>query len=165
MKLFVLLFLPVFSLAQDKGGYASIRAGVSIYKGQQVAMGRVSVGVSKNNTFGIGGGFGFIKFDKVYIPLTVDMSFFGKPGKVSPVIIGQAGYGIYNYTSSYVTQRGGFTGGFNAGIAFPGGGTRKIFVTGGLGIYSFTTTVRQGSNTSVNSNSISRLDITAGFKF
>jgi len=165
MKIFLLLLLPCVSLAQEKGGYATVRGGVSLYRGSNYFTGRVSVGVLKNNTFGIGGGFGLIKFDRPYIPLTIDFTFFGAPDKVTPIIIGQAGYGIYNDNLAYTTQRGGFTGGFSGGISFPAGKKNKIYVTGGISVYSFTTHTQVGGSTKKARTSVSHLEITGGLKF
>lgn len=168
------LLLPIFVLtaslcsAQSKkqGGYFSLRAGPSFNDNTVKAIASVSVGFSDNNTFGIGGGFGYINFEKPYIPLTVDISFFGIPGKVSPVIIAQAGYGVYNYATAYTVGRGGFTGSLNAGVGFPVKGKNKIIVTAGYYTYGFTTTtsVYTGSNQKKTSTRENRLAATIGFK-
>lgn len=118
--------------------YFSIRGGAAFTEDNPKAMGNISFGFSPNKTTGIGIGAGFVALDKTYIPLTVDLSYFGKPGKVSPIIIGSAGYGVYKNVTPYFTVKGGFTGSLNAGIALPAKKANKFFLTGGYAIYSFT---------------------------
>jgi hypothetical protein len=162
------LFVATTSRAQSKkqGGYFSLRGGPSFKDNAVKGIASISVGFSDNNTFGIGGGIGYINFEKPYIPLTVDISFFGKPGKVSPVIIGQAGYGVYNYTTTYTVGRGGFTGSLSVGVGLPMKGKNKIIVTGGYYTYGFTTTtnVYTGSNSKKTSSKENRFAATIGFK-
>lgn len=169
-KLMLLIFISASILcsAQSKkqGGYFSLRGGPSFKDNTVKGIASISVGFSDNNTFGIGGGFGYINFEKPYIPLTVDISFFGVPGRVSPVIIAQAGYGVYNYTTAYSVGRGGFTGSLNAGIGFPVKGKNKIIITAGYYTYGFTTTtnVYTGSNQKKTSTRENRFAATCGFK-
>lgn len=150
---------------KKQGGYMSLRGGPSFKDGTTKAIASVSVGFSDNNTFGIGGGFGYINYDRPYIPLTADISFFGIPGKISPVIIAQAGYGVYNYTTNYTVGRGGFTGSLNAGVGFPLKGKNKIIITAGYYTYGFTTTtkINNGATQKVASKD-NRLAVTFGFK-
>lgn len=154
-----------FAQSKKQGGYMSLRGGPSFKDGAAKAIASVSVGFSSNNTFGIGGGFGYINYERPYIPLTVDISFFGIPGKISPVIIGQAGYGIYNYTIGYTVGRGGFTGSLNAGVGFPLKGKNKIILTAGYYTYGFITTtkINNGASQKVTSKE-NRLAVTFGFK-
>lgn len=135
---------------KDLGGYFSLRGGAAFKDDIKKGIGHISIGVSPNHIFGIGTGIGFIDFDKPYIPLTVDISFFGNPGKVAPVVIGSAGYGVYEYTSRYATVKGGFTGSLNVGLSMPLKKYSKFFVTGGYAIYSFT----GGTNISTSGNDI-----------
>lgn len=94
--LFAMLIISIPAFAQkDKGGYFSVRGGAAFKSDITKGIAYMSIGVSPNHTFGVGAGIGFIDFDKPYIPLTIDISFFGKPGKISPVVIGSAGYGVY----------------------------------------------------------------------
>lgn len=166
MKSFLLitfLFLSIIASAQKKqNGYFSIRGGVA-FKDETKGIGHISVGVSNNKAFGLGLGVGYINFEKPYIPITADISFFGKPEKISPVIIGSAGVGVYN---GYSKIRGGFTGSLNIGVAFPGRKSNKFFITAGGAIYSFTggssTTTAQGNETF--ESSIKMATVTAGFK-
>lgn len=154
-------FILLQSIAQkNQKGYFSLRGGISLKEGTNKAIGRVSVGVSNNDIFGFGGGFGIIQYEKPYLPLTFDISFFGKPGKISPCIIGNAGYGIYNYNVSGLTMRGGFTGGLSGGISFPGKDKFKTFVLIGVSTYHFTTYIQ---NKTIGSSE-TRLEISAGFK-
>jgi len=155
----VLLFvLALTSIAQSKkqSGYVCLRGGMA-FKDDGVS----------NGTFGIGGGFGYISFDKPYIPLTVDISYFGRPGKVSPVIIGQAGYGVYNYSSAYVVGRGGFTGSISGGIGLPMRHKNKFIFTVGYYTYGFSTTsnVYSSSNSKTIDSRENRFAATFGFKF
>lgn len=151
---------------KDPGGYFSMRGGAAFKDDIKKGIGHISIGISPNHIFGIGAGIGFIDFDKPYIPLTVDISFFGKPGKVAPVVIGSAGYGVYEYASRYATVKGGFTGSLNVGLSMPLKKYSKFFVTGGYAIYSFTggTNVSTSGNDIRAESSIKMFVITAGFK-
>lgn len=165
--LLLLLLFPAFAFAQSKGGYFSLRGGAAFKDDITKGIGHISVGYSDNHIFGIGGGIGYINFEKPYIPLTVDLSFFGKPDKIAPVIIGSAGYGIYNYSRYGTSVRGNFTGSLNAGVSFPVKKYTKVFLTGGYAIYSF----KGGANiitTSENirlGESVKMFTVTGGFKF
>ena len=173
MKHFTLaLFFLILSFcanAQSKkqGGYVSLRGGISFKDNTVKGIASISVGLLNNGTFGIGGGFGYINFEKPYIPLTVDISFFGKPGKVSPVVIGQAGYGVYNYSTAYVVGRGGFTGSINGGIGLPIKHKNKFIFTVGYYTYGLTTTTNaySGNNAKSVSSKESRFAATFGLKF
>lgn len=164
--LFLLLSLTTFA-QKNKGGYFSFRGGAAFKDDITKGIAHISVGYSDNHIFGIGAGIGFIEFEKPYIPLTVDLSFFGKPDKIAPVIIGSAGYGIYNYSRYGTSVRGGFTGSLNAGVSFPVKKTTKVFLTGGYSIYSF----KGGANiATANENirlgeNIKMITVTGGFKF
>jgi hypothetical protein len=131
------LLISVNSLAQKQPGYFSIRGGTAFVNDVPKVTGNISFGVSPNRTIGIGAGIGVVDLEKTYIPLTVDISYFGKPSKASPIVVGSVGYGLYKNDSPYFTEKGGFTGSLNAGIALP---TKisKFFIMGGYSIYSFT---------------------------
>lgn len=101
-------------------------------------IGHISFGLSPNKAVGVGVGIGFVHVDKLYVPLTVDISFFGEPKKISPIIVGSAGYGLYSNSNPYFTTKGGFTDSLNAGIALPAKKSTKFFLMGGYSIYSFT---------------------------
>jgi hypothetical protein len=131
------LFTTTTTFAQKAPGYFSIRGGAAFVDEGPKAIGHMSFGASPNRAVGIGVGVGLIHVDKIYVPLTVDLSYFGKPGKITPVITGSAGYGLYNNKNPYFTTKGGFTGSLNAGIALPARKTAKFFVMGGYSIYSF----------------------------
>lgn len=165
--LFVLLVisLPVIAQKKTHKGYFSLRGGLAVKDDTNKGIANLSVGLSPTDGVGIGAGIGFIDFDAPYLPLTADISFFGKRGKVSPVVIGSAGYGVYNYGNSYATVRGGFTGSINAGIAFPVK-KNKVFFTGGYAVYSFTgTTNRATTGGSIKAkDDIKMLTVTAGIK-
>lgn len=163
----LLVFFTALAFAQkDLGGYFSLRGGMAFKDDLKKGIAHMSMGVSPNRIVGIGAGIGYIDFDKPYIPLTVDISFFGQPGKVSPVVIGSVGYGVYSYNTLYSEVKGGFTGSLNVGLSMPVKKFSKFFVTGGYAIYSFT----GGSNVAVNGNdirsqsNIKMFTITAGFK-
>jgi hypothetical protein len=126
------------SAQKKKPGYFSMRGGAAFIDDGYKGIGHISFGASPDRTIGIGAGIGFVHIDKLYVPLTVDISFFGTPGKISPIIIGSAGYGLYNNKNTYFTTKGGFTGSLNAGIALPAKKSTKLFLTGGYSIYSFT---------------------------
>jgi hypothetical protein len=135
----LLLFAAITISAQTKQpGYANISGGIAFIDNAPKALGHVSAGVSPNHTFGVGAGIGFVAIDNTYIPLTIDISFFGKPGKITPVIIGSAGYGIYKKVNPYFITKGGFTGSLKAGISLPAKTNTKLLLTGGYAIYSFT---------------------------
>lgn len=151
----LLLFVTTAISAQTKQpGYLSISGGAAFFDDKPKVMGHISAGVSPSRTFGIGAGIGFVDIDNTYIPLTVDISFFGKPGKISPVVIGSAGYGVYKKTNPYFTVKGGFTGSLKAGIALPAKKYTKLLLTGGYSIYSFT----GGQNISTSGNSYKAKD-------
>lgn len=155
--------MPLYAQKKQQNGYVSLRGGPSFHDNGAKGIASISVGLLSNYTFGIGGGFGFINFEKPYIPLTFDISFFGKPGKVSPVIIGQAGYGVYNYTTNAAVSRGGFAGSINGGIGLPMKSKNKIIVTAGYYTYGFTTTTT-GSNSKKLTDSENRFALTIGVK-
>src|SRR5690606_2147575 len=92
LLLFTLL-LPIISSAQDKG-YASLYGGLSI-KEQTKGVFNLSAGLLLDGVVGFGAGVGLINYDRPYIPITADISFFGRRGKISPLAIIKAGYGQY----------------------------------------------------------------------
>lgn len=136
--LFVLLVISLPAIAQKTPGYFSMRGGAAFLEDNPKGIGHISFGLSPNKSVGIGAGIGFVHLDKLYVPLTVDISFFGKPDKISPIVIGSAGYGLYNNKNQYFTTKGGFTGSLNAGVALPARKSTKFFLMGGYSIYSFT---------------------------
>jgi hypothetical protein len=164
IKILSLLLVNAQTLSAQKKqhGYMCLRGGPSIENGQAKGIGSISVGVSNNNVLGIGAGIGFINYDKPYIPLTVDLSFFGKTNKVTPVVIGQAGYGVYNYTTSGFVGRGGFTGSINGGAGFPLKQKNKVIVTVGYYTYNFVTTATGTSKKTYSKDN--RFAITIGLK-
>lgn len=158
------IFASLSSFAQSKGGYFSARGGMSFKDEVKKGVGHISVGVSPNHIFGVGAGIGYIDFEKPYIPLTVDISFFGKPGKISPTVIGSAGYGVYKYNTTAVNIKGGFTGSLNAGVAFPVKNNTKAFITAGYSIYSFSKGNFYLSDNYYKESNIKMVTITAGIK-
>lgn len=165
-KLLFIGLLSCLTAAAQKGGYFSLRGGMAFKDELSKGIAHMSIGVSPNHVFGVGAGIGYIDFDKPYIPLTVDISFFGKPGKISPVIIGSAGYGVYEYTSPYSTVKGGFTGSLNVGVSLPVKKYTKVFATAGYSIYGFS----GGKNIAITGddiraeNSIKMFTVSAGIK-
>lgn len=157
-----------FASAQKKdlGGYFSLRGGAAVKDDYKKGIGHLSIGISPSHVWGVGAGIGYIDFDKPYIPLTIDLSFFGKPEKISPVVIGSAGYGIYRYSTPFSEIKGGFTGSLNAGAAFPLKKNTKLFLTAGYSIYSFNggeNVQTAGVSYKAESN-IKMFTVTAGFK-
>jgi hypothetical protein len=142
MKRLLLTIAVITSLtaaSQNKTpGYFSMRGGAAFLDDAPKGIGHISFGASPNRTIGIGAGIGFVHINKLYVPLTVDISYFGTPGKITPIIVGSAGYGLYNNKNAYFTTKGGFTGSLNAGIALPAKKSTKFFLMGGYSIYSFT---------------------------
>lgn len=168
-QLLTIAFICIATLVsaqKDLGGYFSLRGGMAFKDDLKKGIAHMSMGISPNRIVGIGAGIGYVDFDKPYIPLTIDISFFGKPGKVTPVVIGSAGYGVYEYNNSYATVKGGFTGSLNIGLSMSIKKYSKFFVTGGYAIYGF----KGGSNVAINGNdirsesTIKMFTITAGFK-
>lgn len=161
-------FTTVFANAQtkDKGGYFSLRGGMALKDDYKKGIAHMSIGVSPNHIFGVGAGVGYIDFDKPYIPLTVDISFFGKPGKITPTIIGSAGYGVYRYASAYVNVKGGFTGSLNAGVAFPLKKYTKLFITAGYAIYGFNDgkNIQTSGASYYQESNVKMFTVSAGFK-
>jgi hypothetical protein len=133
--LFIFIFTSCF--AQKTPGYFSIRGGAAFLDENPKGIAHLSFGISPNRTIGIGVGVGFVHIENVYLPLTVDVSYFGKPGRISPIITGSAGYGLYDYKGPHYTAKGGFTGSLNAGIAIPAKRANKFFLSGGYSIYSY----------------------------
>lgn len=129
--LFIALLLPSIAAAQGNG-YASIYGGVSHHENTKGIF-NLSVGLLSGDAVGVGAGVGYVQYDKPYIPLTADISFFGKSGKISPLIIGKAGYGVYNSMST----RGGFTASGYLGISIPVGKTKALLMAG-YSTYTFT---------------------------
>lgn len=166
LAVLILTFFEAIGQTKKQGGYFSARGGAAFKDDYSKGLAHISVGVSPNHTFGVGLGVGYIKFDKSYIPLTVDISFFGKPGKVSPVAIGSAGYGIYEYVTPFAKIKGGFAGSLNAGISFPVKNYTKVFLTGGYSIYSFNggKNVVTSGDSYYSESSIKMFTVTAGIK-
>lgn len=165
-KLLIIALLFSLSATAQKGGYFSLRGGAAFKDDLRKGIAHMSLGYSHNHIFGIGAGIGYIDFDKPYIPMTVDISFFGKPGKISPVVIGSAGYGIYEKTNPYFTTKGGFTGSLNVGGALPVKGYRKLFLTVGYALYYFNggENVQTTGSTYKAESNIKMFTLTAGFK-
>lgn len=165
-QLLIIALLSSLSTSAQKGGYLSLRGGAAFKDELTKGIAHLSIGVSPHHAFGVGGGVGYIQFDKPYIPLTVDISFFGKPDKIAPVVIGSAGYGFYKNKTPYFTEKGGFTGSLNLGVSVPIKKYTRLFLTGGYSIYSF----NGGQNVSTNGNSIrtenniKMVTVTAGIK-
>lgn len=168
------LLFPIFALStllcsaqqKDKGGYFSLRGGIAVKDEQTKGIAHMSIGVSPNHIFGVGAGIGYIDFDKPYIPLTVDISFFGKPGKVTPTIIGSAGYGVYRFSTPYTEVKGGFTGSLNAGMALPLKKYTKLFLTAGYAIYSFNggKNIQSSGTSYYRESNVKMFTVSAGFK-
>jgi hypothetical protein len=125
-------------------GYAFLKAGFLQKDDARVAA-NVSLGALKNKEFGIGFGIGYIGFERPYIPVTFDLTYFGKSGKVTPVIQAQAGYGIYDYENAYAQISGGFTGTISVGIALPAKKSKFILLVGAQNLH-FATTIKGNSN-------------------
>jgi hypothetical protein len=132
---FLLISTPCF--AQKTPGYFSIRGGAAFLDESPKGIAHLSFGISPNKTIGVGVGVGFVHIENVYLPLTVDISYFGKLGKISPIVVGSAGYGLYDYKGPRYTAKGGFTGSLNGGIAVPIKRKSKFFLMGGYSIYSY----------------------------
>ena len=157
-----LFFLPLVASAQNKSdGYLVLRGGISPKSDAVKGVAFISVGVSKKKEVGFGLGVGYIDYDRPYIPLTVDISFFGTKNKISPIVIGQAGYGVYNNDRTGITIRGAFTGSLNAGVAFPMK-SKRVFLTAGAMSNGFVTTTKIGSVTQKNSSNDTRFVATFG---
>lgn len=159
-----LVLIAINALAQPKGGYFSIRGGYAIQDELKKGIAQLSIGVSPNHTLGVGAGVGYIDFDKPYIPLTFDISFFGKPGKISPTVIGSAGYGVYRYQSAITNVKGGFTGSLSAGIAIPVKNYTKVFITTGYNIYGFSSKSFFVGDHFFDESNVKMFTITAGIK-
>ena len=131
----ILLFtlaLPLLSAAQSKG-YASLSGGLS-FKDETKSVFNLSAGfMPDGSTVGFGAGVGLINYGNPYIPITAEASFFGKPDKISPLVIGKAGYGVYSGPNN---TRGGFTASVNGGISVPAGKTKALLMLG-YSSYSF----------------------------
>jgi hypothetical protein len=166
-QLLIIALLSTLTVsAQMKGGYFSLRGGAAFKDDLRKGIAHMSIGISPNHIFGVGAGVGYVQFEKTYIPLTVDISFFGKPDKIAPVVIGSAGYGIYEYNTGYNKVKGGFTGSLNVGVSIPVKKYTKVFLTGGYSIYSFSggENIQTGGNDIKTESNIKMFTVTAGFK-
>jgi hypothetical protein len=108
----------------------------------------VSIGALKNKEFGIGFGVGYIGLQHPYIPITFDLTYFGKPGKITPVIQAQAGYGIYDYENTYALVNGGFTGAITAGISLPAKKSKFLLMVGAQNLHFTSEVYGTGNNPS-----------------
>lgn len=152
MKVKVLLFLlfPVFCTAQSKKGSIYISAILHDFK-QPGASFITSFNVHPN--IGLGAGVDFSSYNKSIIaPVYLDLRIRQNIGSITPYIIGQFGYPIYNRTEGtgiYTTDVNGgnrrelmgkvsgemtYSGGIGASYSF---GKVGVFISGLLRSYRF----------------------------
>jgi hypothetical protein len=142
--------------------YLFLKAG--FYQKDDVrGVANISIGALKNKEFGIGFGVGYIGLQRPYIPVTFDLTYFGKPGKITPVIQAQAGYGIYDYANSYAQINGGFTGVVSAGISLPAKKSKFLLMVGAQNMH-FTTKTSGTFTYKTTSSDATALIITFGIK-
>lgn len=142
------LLIIYFNLSSAQSSYFSVYGGITFKEDANKPAGGISVGqyLDKDKTNGIGMGIGVLDYDKPYIPITLDFSYFGTAGKVTPMLIMRAGYGVYNYSNTYVRIRGGFAGNISAGVSAPVKGRSKLFVSAAYYYNSFSTIIQRSKN-------------------
>ena len=118
-----------------------------------IISGRLSGGVKLNNIALLGIGIGvtkFKEFKKIYVPVfgTITVADFSK--KLSPLVVFEPGYGIYNEKlkigNRSVTREGGFTFFGGGGVAVAATSKANLSFSVGYSLYSFNTA---GINSSV----------------
>lgn len=147
--IFVLTTLLYKSGQSQKQGYFSFGLGANF---AQVYDPVIGVHLSGNGEIGKGffagieiGAVKFQEFEGVYLPLQLKFTVAPKinTDKVSPLIVLAPGYGVYNKAvrvgSINITNQGGmvFYGGL--GLAFPGKGKSRGYLTLGYSMFGFTT--------------------------
>lgn len=142
--LLISFFVEAQTVHKKQPCYLFLKGGF-FQKDEPRGLANISIGALKNKEFGIGFGVGFIGFEKPYIPITLDLTYFGKPGKITPVIQAQAGYGIYSYQSANALINGGFTGTVSAGVALPSKKSKFILLVGAQTLHFTTQTSGTGS--------------------
>jgi opacity protein-like surface antigen len=152
--LFFSLLFSSASYAQRSRGFLSGTFQVDApehYKA--VVSARLSGGVNVSNLALIGIGVGVTKFNefkKVYVPVfgTITVADFTK--RISPLVVLEPGYGIYNEKvrvgTRTVTREGGFTFFGGGGVAIAASSKANISLSVGYAHYGFET---GGVNSSV----------------
>jgi hypothetical protein len=142
----VLLFLSTTVIAQRRATNAFFSGTFQVdapehYK--PVVSGRLSGGANLNNFALLGVGVGITKFKefkKLYVPVfgTITIADFKK--HVSPLVVVEPGYGIYNEKlRSGVTREGGFTFFGGGGVAVAATSKANLSFSVGYSVYSFNT--------------------------
>lgn len=158
MKYILLLFIFVSLTAT-----AQRRASNAFFSGtfqvdapehyKPIISGRLSGGANLQNFALIGIGVGVTKIKemgKLYVPVfgTITIADFSK--KVSPLVVAEPGYGIYNEKvrlgTRTVTREGGFTFFGGGGAAIAANSKANISFSIGYSVYSFNTA---GINSSI----------------
>lgn len=132
--LFISFFATGQTIPKRQPGYLFLK-GRFYQKDDVRGVANISIGALKNKEFGIGFGIGYIGLERPYLPITFDLTYFGKSGKVTPIIQAQAGYGIYDYENAYAQISGGFTGAINAGISLPAKKSKFILLIGAQNLH------------------------------
>lgn len=145
---FCMLLFPIIGLAQKKSkGYLSITSSLHFKSQTDPGFGGlVSGNLQVSKEFFAGVQLGALKLpytDGVYVPLqakfTIAPSFHSN--KVSPVMLIEPGYGIYNKTYHYYagsyTEEGGFTFFAGAGILLPVSARGGLMLAAGYSSFGF----------------------------
>jgi hypothetical protein len=156
---YIVLFALLFSSAaiaqkRPSNGFLSGTFQVDAPEHYKPVVGaRLSGGVNLKNLALVGIGVGITKFKefkKVYVPIfgTITVADFSK--HVSPLVVLEPGYGIYNEKfragNRTITRKGGFTFFGGGGVAVAANRKANLSFSVGYSIYSFNTA---GINSSV----------------
>lgn len=139
--LFFLLLLPFLGISQKKEGYFALTVGANFKANTDPAFGAYLSGNGQIGPgFFIGAEIGVVKLpdlDGVYLPLLSRFTLIPRkdPKKLSPMILLQPGYGIYEKTVSNIKTEGGFCFYGGAGVAFPGQGKGRGYLTVGYSLF------------------------------
>jgi hypothetical protein len=143
------LIFTLASSAQKKNkGYSSAAINLNIGNNTQSfgASFGANVELSKGAFFGLEAGvLKFQDLDGIYLPMLGKFTIAPNidKNKLSPLLVLQPGYGIYQHTYSagsvQITTRGGFDFYGGVGVVFPGKGKGHGFLTVGYSLFGFTT--------------------------
>jgi hypothetical protein len=144
--LVLVIFLSSAATAQRRMSNAFISGTFQVdapehYK--PIVSGRLSGGANLKNFALVGIGIGITKikeFRKLYVPVfgTITIADFTK--KVSPLVVAEPGYGIYNEKlRSGLTREGGFTFFGGGGVAIAATSKANLSFSVGYSVYTFNT--------------------------
>ena len=126
-----------------------------------VVSARLSGGFNLSNFALLGIGIGVTKFKelpKVYVPVFATISIADFTKRISPMVVLETGYGIYNQKISRgITREGGFTFFGGGGVAIAASSKLNLSLSVGYAHYGFET---EGINSSIKGPGF-RITVTA----